>query len=53
MWNEFEYIIAYLDKDAMGVKYVRTDKAHLGEMIEKIVENSAVNIRVWREEVKV
>ena len=51
-WSKWEYTIAYLDKNEMGVKYVRTDKEHLGEMIEKIVEKNGMNIRAWREEVE-
>ena len=51
-WSKWEYTIAYLDKNEMGVKYVRTDKEHLGEMIEEIVTKNGMNIRAWREDRK-
>ena len=49
VWNEFEYVIAYLDKNEMSVKYVRTNRENLGEQIEKIIDDGGIKIKVWRD----
>ena len=49
MWDNFEYTIAYLDKTEMGTKYVRTDREHLGEIIEKIIDDGGIKVKVWRD----
>ena len=45
-WERFDYELSYIDPAEMGRIWVRTDKAHLVEQLDKIFAKHGYQIRI-------
>ena len=45
-WERFDYELSYIDPAEMGRIWVRTDKAHLVEQLDKIFDKHGYQIRI-------